>query len=60
MKRVRKSKNGLKGWSIKLPVSPEEEKRIRKEAIDYDMRVSDYIRYKVLGDFSQATEGKSS
>ncbi len=63
MRKIGKSQNCLKGWSIKLQVSPEEEKKIRKEAIDNDMRVAEYIKVKVLGDGSNCvdlTQGKSA
>ena len=56
-------KSTLKDWNIKLKVSPEEEKRIKKEAIDNDMRVAEYIKLKVLGDGSNVldlTQGKLS
>ena len=49
-------------WNIKLRVTPQERRRIQKEAIDLDMRVSDYIRLKVLGDSKlekQLVQGKS-
>lgn len=38
----------LKEWHIKLKVSYEEERRIKKEAIDHDMRVAEYIKSKIL------------
>ncbi len=38
----------IKEWHVKLKVSLEEERRIKKEAIDNDMRVSEYIKLKIL------------
>ena len=58
-----KTPTTLKGWSIKLQVSPEEEKRIKKEAIDNDMRIAEYVKLKLLGDNSNCldlTQGKSA
>lgn len=57
----KKSKSNLsqvKGWSIKLKVTPEQEKKIKKEAIDLEMRVPEYILLKVLGNSRLSTEGK--
>ena len=51
----------LKQWHVKLKVSPEEERKIKKEAIENDMRVAEYIKLKVLGDGSNVldlTQGK--
>lgn len=42
----------LEQWNIKLKVTSLERKKIQKEAIDLDMRVAEYIKFKVLGDFS--------
>ena len=50
-----------KEWHVKLKVSPEEERKIKKEAIDNDMRVAEYIKLKLLGDGSNClnlTQGK--
>ena len=47
-----------KKWNIRLTVSSEEEKRIKKEAIDNDMKVSDYVKFKLLGSPQLPTEGK--
>ncbi len=49
----------VKKWNIRLTVSSEEEKQIKKEAIDNDMKVSDYIKLKVLGNSPMSTQGKS-
>jgi len=55
MTRVTKEQ---KKWTLRLTVSLEEEKRIRKEAIDNEMKVSDYVKFKVLGDPALSTEGR--
>ncbi len=39
-------------WTIRLRVSPEERKRIHKEAIDRDLSIAEYIKFKVLDDSS--------
>ena len=49
----------IRQWNIKLRVSSEEERKIKKEAIDHDMRVAEYIRLKVLANSSISTQGKS-
>ncbi len=52
-----------KEWNIKLRVSLEEEIRIKKEAIENRMRISEYIKVKVLGNSSTpkaSIEGKLS
>ena len=41
-----------KEWHIKLRVSHEEERKIKKEAIDNDMRIADYVKQKLLGSSS--------
>ena len=54
---------GSKEWHLKLRVTLEEETRIRKEAIDNRMKISEYVKLKVLGVPSVRTtsiEGKSS
>jgi len=38
----------MKEWHVKLKVSLEEEHRIKKEAIDNNMRVAEYIKTKIL------------
>jgi len=43
-----KSQTKIKGWNIKLQVSIEEERQIKKDAIDYDMKVAEYIKHKLL------------
>lgn len=53
----------LEQWNIKLKVTPKERKRIQKEAIDLDMRIAEYIKFKVLGNVShqnKLVEGKST
>ncbi|MDJ0717767.1 MAG: hypothetical protein QNJ54_26690 [Prochloraceae cyanobacterium] len=55
--------NTSERWNIKLKVTSQERRRIQKEAIDLDLRVADYIKLKVLGDFSvedKLNEGKSA
>ena len=50
-------------WTIRLRVSPEERKRIHKEAIDRGLSIAEYVKSKVLGDFSRTNnliEGKSA
>ncbi len=49
-----------KKWNVRLTVTSEEEKQIKKEAIDNEMKVSDYIKLKVLGNSPMSTQGKSS
>jgi len=45
----------IKQWHIKLKVSIEEERKIKKEAIDQGLQVGEYIKLKVLGDSSTKT-----
>ncbi len=47
-----------KQWTVRLSLSLEEEQQIKKEAIDNDMKVGDYVKLKVLGNFPISTEGK--
>lgn len=49
---------GKKEWHIKLKVSPEEEQKIKKDAIDYEMKVAEYIKFKVLTEFPAPNRGK--
>lgn len=35
-------------WNIKLKVTPQERKKIQKQAIDLDMRIADYVKFKLL------------
>ncbi len=37
-----------KQWNIKLRVAPEEESIIKKEAIDYQMGLAEFIKHKLL------------
>lgn len=46
-------KSNIKEWNVKLRVSPEEEKKIKKDAIDYEMKLSEYIKFKVLSESPQ-------
>ena len=51
----------LEQWNVKLKVTPQERRKIQKEAIDLDMRVAEYIKVKLLGDGSNCldlTQGK--
>lgn len=48
MNRKTKSSSRLKQWNIKLKVNPEEEILIKKEAIDYQMGLAEFIKYKLL------------
>ena len=62
-KRLTKNQLTLKGWNIRLKVSPEEERKIKKEAIDNDMRVAEYIKQVLLDRLSASqnpTQGKSA
>ncbi len=38
----------IKEWHVKLKLSLDEEQRIKKEAIDNNMRVAEYIKLKIL------------
>ena len=63
MKEATKTKAAVKGWNIKLQVSVEEERKIKKDAIDYDMKVAEYIKHKLLDRLSvinNPTQGKSA
>ncbi len=63
MKGTTKTKAKVKGWNIKLQVSCEEERKIKKDAIDYDMKVAEYIKHKLLDRLSainNPTQGKSA
>lgn len=56
-------KNQLPQWTIRLRVSPEQRKKIQKEAIDRDLSIADYIKSKVLDELSiknPRIEGKSA
>lgn len=48
MNRKTKRNPELKQWNIKLRVAPEEETLIKKEAIDYQMGLAEFIKYKLL------------
>ena len=55
--------NQFQQWTIRLKVSPEERKRIHKEAIDNGQSIAEYVKRKVLGDLSRTNnliEGKSA
>ena len=55
--------NTFQRWNIKLRVTPQERRKIQKEAIDHDMRVSEYVKSRLLEDFSvqkNLVEGKST
>ncbi len=52
MKGVTKNKPYLKGWNIRLKVSPEEEKKIKMRAIKKGMGISDYIKQVLLNSLS--------
>lgn len=52
MGKIIKSQTSLKDWSIKLRLHPDEERRIKKDAIDCDMRVAEYIKHKLLDNLS--------
>ena len=59
----RKNQPHLKSWNIKLRVSHEEESIIKKEAIDYDMGLAEYIKHKLLDRLSvnkKCNQGKSA
>lgn len=50
-------------WNIKLKVTSQERKKIQKEAIDLDMRVAEYIKFRVLGNLpvqNKTMQGKSA
>jgi len=51
-------------WNIKLRVTSKERRKIQKEAIDLDMRVSEYIKSRLLGSLSiqekRTIQGKSA
>jgi len=48
----------IKEWHVKLKVSREEEQKIKKDAIDYEMKVAEYIKFKVLTEFPAPNRGK--
>jgi len=48
MSRTTKTKSQQKQWNIKLRVDPEEESTIKKEAIDYQMGLAEFIKEKLL------------
>ncbi|MDJ0718810.1 MAG: hypothetical protein QNJ54_32055 [Prochloraceae cyanobacterium] len=48
----------IKEWHVKLKVSLEEEHRIKKEAIDNNMRVAEYIKLKILTNPAHSIKGK--
>jgi len=49
----------VKEWHVKLKLSLEEEQKIKKDAIDYEMKVAEYIKFKALTEFPAAIPGKS-
>ncbi len=58
----RRIPTSTKSWNIKLQVNIEEEKQIKKDAIDHEMKVAEYIKYKLLDRLSPkviSTQGKS-
>ena len=63
MTKSTKKQTNTKGWNIKLQVSIEEERKIKKDAIDYDLKVAEYIKQKLLDRLSTnqiSIEGKSA
>lgn len=42
----------IKQWHVKLKVTIEEERKIKKEAIDLGLNVGEYIKRKALDDSS--------
>lgn len=48
----------IKEWHVKLKVSLKEEQRIKKEAIDNNMRVAEYIKLKILNNPPISAQGK--
>jgi len=50
----------IKEWHVKLRVSFEEERSIKKAAIDHNLKVAEYIKRKTLTDAPILIEGKSS
>jgi len=59
--RLKKEKVDLKSWNIKLRVNAEEESLIKKDAIDYQMGLAEYIKNKLLNRLSTnkiSTQGK--
>ncbi len=45
-------KQALKIWNVRLKVSSEEERKIKMEAIQKGMMISEYIKQTVLNDLS--------
>ncbi len=63
MKTVSTNPSVIKGWNIRLKVTYDEERKIKMEAIEKGMRISEYIKQAVLDSLSVSkisTEGKSS
>ena len=48
MEKIETNRVALKSWNIKLRVSFEEESLIKKQAIDYQMGLAEYIKQKLL------------
>jgi len=48
VKKTKQTKSQLKLWNIKLRIEPEEENFIKKEAIDYQMGLAEFIKEKLL------------
>jgi len=58
---MKKIQSNQKQWNIKLRVNPEEESLIKKDAIDYQMGLAEYIKNKLLNRLSTnkiSTQGK--
>ena len=63
MAELKTEKTSLKSWNIKLRVNSEEESIIKKEAIDYQMGLAEFIKHKLLDRLSvdkKHNQGKSA
>ncbi|MDJ0728142.1 MAG: hypothetical protein QNJ38_23845 [Prochloraceae cyanobacterium] len=61
MKKELKNKTSTREWSVKLRVSPEEEKQIKMRAIKMSMGIAKYIKQAALEEISSSkpeTQGK--
>ncbi len=50
----------MKDWNVKLRVSLEEEKKIKKDAIDYEMKLAEYVKFKLLTESPALSSGKKN
>lgn len=58
MSELEINKTSEKSWNIKLRVNSEEESTIKKEAIDYQMGLAEFIKQKLLDRLPKTKQNK--